>query len=72
MGIFDEVKNLAVEGEQLAKQHPDQVKAALAKAEQAIDDQTGHKFSAQLQQGVAKADEFLQEKPEEPAPAPKP
>jgi hypothetical protein len=66
MGIFDELSNLVSEGEQLAKQHPDQAKAALAKAEELIDEQTGHKYTAQLQQGAAKAAEFVAPKPAPP------
>ena len=66
MGIFDELSNLVNEGEQLAKQHPDQVKAALAKAEELIDEKTGHKYTAQLQEGAAKAAEFVAPKPSAP------
>jgi hypothetical protein len=66
MGIFDELKNLVGEAEDMAKQHPDQVKAALAKAEGVIDEKTGHKYTAQLQEGVAKASEFVETKPTTP------
>jgi hypothetical protein len=70
MGIFDELKNLVGEAEDMAKQHPDQVKAALAKAEVVIDEKTGHKYTSQLQEGVAKASEFVEAKPTTPPTAP--
>jgi MT0933-like antitoxin protein len=67
MGLFDEVTNLVGEAEKLAKQHPDEVKSALAKAEQFADDQTGHKFTSQLQEGAAQAGHFLDAEPAAPA-----
>jgi hypothetical protein len=66
MGIFDNVEGLVGQVQKLAAEHPDQVKDALDKAEGLIDDKTGHRFSGQLEQGVAQAAHLLQ------APAPKP
>ena len=59
MGFIDVLKGLFGKGEELAKAHPDQVKAAVAKAEGLVDDKTGHKFTSQIQEGGAKAAGFL-------------
>ncbi len=59
MGFIDMFKGLFGKGEELAKAHPDQLNQAIAKAEGLVDDKTGHKFSAQIQAGGAKAAQFL-------------
>lgn len=41
LGLFDELKDMAGAVEKAASEHPDQVKAALAKLEGVIDEQTG-------------------------------
>ena len=55
MGFLDTLKGLFGKGQALAKEHPDQVKAAMAKAEGLIADKTGHKYTSQIQEGGAKA-----------------
>ena len=59
MGIMDTLKALLGRAEQVAKEHPDQVKAAMGKAEGLVDDRTGHKFTSQIQAGGSKAAELL-------------
>lgn len=59
MSFLDDAKNLAEKAEELAKQHPDQVKAALDKAEQFADEQTGGKYSDQIKAAGDKAEGFL-------------
>jgi len=59
VGLFDEVANVVGQAEKLAHEHPDQVKAALAKAEEVADDKTGHKYSSQIAAGIQKASETL-------------
>jgi hypothetical protein len=51
MGIFDEAKELAEKAKDLADGHEDQAKAALAKAGDLIDGQTGDKFKGQVDKG---------------------
>jgi MT0933-like antitoxin protein len=59
MGILDQLKGLLGKGEELAKEHPDQVKAALDKAEAVVDDKTGHKYDSQIHDGASKVAGYL-------------
>ncbi len=59
MGLFDELKDMTGAVEKAASEHPDQVKAALAKLEGVIDDQTGGSHHDQLAKASAKADEYI-------------
>ena len=72
MGFIDVLKGLFGKGEEFAKAHPDQVKAAMAKAEGLVDDKTGHTFSAQIQAGGEKAAGFLDGGTTTPPAAPDP
>ena len=59
MGLFDELKDTAGAVEKAASEHPDQVKAALAKLEGVIDDQTGGSHHDQIAKAGAKAEEYV-------------
>lgn len=59
MGLFDELKDMAGAVEKAASEHPDQVKAALAKLEGVIDEQTGGSYHDQIAKAGAKADAYL-------------
>lgn len=62
MGLFDELKDMAGAVEQAASEHPDQVKAALAKLEGVIDEQTGSSHHDQIASAGAKAEAYLDSK----------
>ena len=59
MSFLDDAKNLAEEAEKLAKEHPDQVKEALGKAEEFADQQTGGQYTDQIKAAGDKAEGFL-------------
>lgn len=59
MGLFDELKGLAGAAEQALSEHPDKVKAALAKLEDVIDEQTGGGHHDQIAKAGAKAEEYI-------------
>lgn len=59
MGFMDDAKNLAAQAQELAQAHPDQVKAALGKIEETVDDQTGHQHTDAIHNASAKAEGFL-------------
>ncbi|GAC1441574.1 MAG: hypothetical protein NVSMB55_09760 [Mycobacteriales bacterium] len=59
MGLFDELKDMAGAVEKAASEHPDEVKAALAKLEGVIDEQTGGSHHDQIAQAGAKAQEYI-------------
>ena len=59
MGLFDELKGMADAVEKAVSEHPDQVKAALAKLEGVIDDQTGGNHHDQIAQAAAKAEDYI-------------
>jgi len=60
MGLFDEAEKLLGEGEQLAKEHPDQVDQALTQVEGWVDQQTGGKYDSQVQSLGIQAEHFLE------------
>ncbi len=62
MSFLDDAKNLAEKAEELAKEHPDQVKSALGKAEELADKQTGGKFTDQIKSAGDKAEGYLDQK----------
>ena len=62
MGLFDELKDMADAVEKAASEHPDQVKAALAKLEGVIDEQTGGSHHDQIAKAGAKAEAYLDSK----------
>ena len=62
MGVFDKVKALEAEAEKAAAEHPDQVKAALAKLEGAADDRTGGTHHDQIAQAGEKAQAYRDRK----------
>ena len=77
MGLFDQLKDMAGAVEKAASEHPDQVKAALAKLEGVIDDQTGGSHHDQIAKAGAKAEEYIDKQaapnatsPATPAPQP--
>lgn len=59
MGLMDDAQQWVQEGEQLAKQHPDQVKEGLEKVEQALEQQTGGQYNSQIEAAGDKAEGFL-------------
>jgi F0F1-type ATP synthase membrane subunit b/b' len=59
MSFLDEAKNLAQKAEELAKEHPDQVKAAIEKAEHAIDSATDGKYTDKIETAGDKAQAYL-------------
>ena len=62
MSLFDELKDMAGAVEKAASEHPDQVKAALAKLESVIDEQTGGSHHDQIASAGAKAEAYLDSK----------
>ncbi len=56
MGVFDELKDKA---EGLLKDHKEQVESAVGKVGSFVDDKTGGKHSAQIEQGVQTAKGLL-------------
>lgn len=59
MGLMDDAQKWVQEGEQLAKEHPDQVKEGIEKVEQVLEGQTGGRFDSQIEQAGDKAEGFL-------------
>ena len=59
MGLFDEMKDMAGAVEKAAAEHPDQVKAALAKLEGVVDTQTGGTHHDEIAKAAAQADEYI-------------
>lgn len=60
MSLFDKLKGLEAAAEKAAAEHPDQVKAALAKLEGAADAKTGGTHHDQIAKAGAKAEAYLQ------------
>ena len=60
MGLFDEADKLVSEGEQLAKEHPDQVNRAMTDAESWADQQTGGKYDSQVQSMGTEAENYIE------------
>ncbi len=65
MALFDQLKGLLGTAKKAAADHPDQVKSALAKVEDAVDKQTGGTHHAQIVKAGDKAEEYL-DKPDRP------
>lgn len=59
MGLFDELKGMAEAAEQVAAEHPDQVKSALQGLENVVDKQTGGTHHDQIAGAAAKAEEYI-------------
>ncbi len=59
MGLFDEVKDMAAAAEKAAAEHPDQVKQALGKLTDVIDEQTGGSHHDQIAKASQKAEEYI-------------
>ena len=59
MGFLDEAKGLAGKAKELAEEHADQVKGAVQKAGDVIDEKTGDKFKGAVDKGQAFVDEHL-------------
>lgn len=59
MGLMDEAQQWAQEGEQLAKEHPDQAKEAIQQVEQTLESQTGGEFNSQIESAGNQAEGFL-------------
>ena len=60
MGLFDDAEKLLGEGEQLAKDHPDQVNQAVTDAENWADQQTGGRFDSEVQGLGNRAETYLE------------
>ena len=56
---MDTLKGLFGKAETLAKEHPDQAKAAIGKVEGVVDDKTGNKYSSQIHDGAAKVEGMI-------------
>lgn len=67
MGLFDELKDMAGAAEKALAEHPDQVKAALAKLEGVIDEQTGGSHHDQIAQAGAKAEQYIDKQAQHPS-----
>ena len=59
MGMFDEVKKLAEQAQELGAEHQDQVKQGIDKAENLIDERTGGKYTAGIDGAGQRAEDFL-------------
>jgi len=65
MALFDQLKGLLGTAKKAAAEHPDQVKSALAKVEDAVDKQTGGTHHTQIVKAGDKAEQYL-DKPHRP------
>ena len=61
MSLFDTMKDMAEAAQKTAAEHPDEVKSALSKLEEVVDDKTGGQHHDQIEQARAKADAFIDE-----------
>jgi ElaB/YqjD/DUF883 family membrane-anchored ribosome-binding protein len=61
MGLFDQMKDMAEAAEKAAAEHPDQVKSALGKLEDVVDEKTGGAHHDQVAQARAKAEQYIDE-----------
>lgn len=59
MGIMDDIAKVAHKAQDLAAQHPDQVKQALDRAEEMLDKNTGGKHTGQIHSAGDKAEAYL-------------
>lgn len=59
MGLFDELKGMAGAAEKALSEHPNQVKAALSKLEDVIDEQTGGSHHDQIAAAGARAEQYI-------------
>ncbi len=62
MGLFDQMKDMAGAAEKAAAEHPDEVKSALGKLEDVVDEKTGGGHHDQIAQARAKAEEFIDDR----------
>ena len=68
MGLFDELKGMADAAENALSEHPDQVKAALAKLEDVVDNQTGGSHHDQIAAAGKKAEDYIDKQAQPSAP----
>jgi len=61
MSLFDNMKDMAEAARKAAAEHPDQVKSALSRLEEVVDDKTGGQHHDQIAQAKAKADAYIDE-----------
>jgi ElaB/YqjD/DUF883 family membrane-anchored ribosome-binding protein len=61
MSLFDNMKDMAEAAQKAAAEHPDEVKSALSKLEEVVDDRTGGEHHDQIAQAAAKAEAFIDE-----------
>jgi ElaB/YqjD/DUF883 family membrane-anchored ribosome-binding protein len=66
MGLFDEMKDMADAAQKAAAEHPDEVKSALSKLEEVVDDKTGGQHHDQIAQAKAKAEAYIDERSTKP------
>ena len=59
MGMFDDVKKLAEQAQELGAEHQEQVKQGIDKAENLIDERTGGKYTAAIDGAGQRAEDFL-------------
>jgi hypothetical protein len=59
MGFLDDAKGLADKAKDLAEEHSDQVKSAVTKAGDLVDEKTGDKYKDQIDQGQKFVDDQL-------------
>lgn len=61
MSLFDNMKDMAEAAEKAAAEHPDEVKSALSKLEEVVDEKTGGQHHDQIAQAREKAEAFIDE-----------
>ena len=62
MGLFDEMKDMSEAAQKAAAEHPDEVKSALSKLEEVVDEKTGGAHHDQIAQAKQKAEAFIDER----------
>lgn len=59
MGLFDELKGLAGAAEKALQENPDQVKSALGKLAEVVDQETGGSHHDQIEKAQEKAAAYI-------------
>ena len=62
MSLFDNMKDMAEAAEKAAAERPDEVKSALTKLEEVVDEKTGGEHHDQIAQAGQKAEAFIDER----------
>jgi dihydropteroate synthase len=59
MGIIEDAAGALAQAQSMAKEHPDEIKAAIDKGEEAINSATGGQFKDAIEQVANQAEGFL-------------